>query len=262
MADANSCSWKSSWKFDRVGRAVARRTRDRQEPAWCAASRNGSTNRGFYTYEQCMATVSEIGGFCNPSPDAERKNRPCAGSSAVEPKPRRKEKTSNVRRRRKIRARLRLPHNRHLRLQPAARRDGAAAAGAATGRRPTGPARRGRSRLRPPRNSRAASERRARSFSPENMKPASRPCRRSAMTIIPTSPVRLVLPAPSLEVCPRRGRGTPRRWLRIQITSRPWATPARFTCPGRSRQGARRTRSHQGGLRWHHLPRISASSKA
>lgn len=52
---------------------------------------------------------------------------------------------------------------------------------------------------------------------------------RSVTTIIPMSPARSGLPAPSLNVAMRRGPGTPKRWPPIQITSRPWATPARFT---------------------------------
>ena len=65
-------------------------------PAWCAAYRNGSTNCGFNTYEQCMAAISGIGGFCNrnyidgpsdkPAARKERKER------EAEPKARRKEK--------------------------------------------------------------------------------------------------------------------------------------------------------------------------
>jgi tetratricopeptide (TPR) repeat protein len=65
-------------------------------PAWCAAYRNGSTNCGFNTYEQCLAAISGIGGFCNrnyidgpsdkPAARKERKER------EAEPKARRKEK--------------------------------------------------------------------------------------------------------------------------------------------------------------------------
>ena len=40
---------------------------------WCAnysggESGGGGSNCGFSTYEQCMATVSGIGGFCDPNP--------------------------------------------------------------------------------------------------------------------------------------------------------------------------------------------------
>ena len=34
-----------------------------KEPGWCATYRNGGTNCGFNTYEQCMAAVSGVGGF-------------------------------------------------------------------------------------------------------------------------------------------------------------------------------------------------------
>jgi hypothetical protein len=41
---------------------------DAQNYPWCAyysASGGGGTNCGFTTFQQCMATVSGIGGFCN-----------------------------------------------------------------------------------------------------------------------------------------------------------------------------------------------------
>lgn len=36
------------------------------EGAWCAdqGGRNGYTNCGYYTYQQCRAAVSGVGGFC------------------------------------------------------------------------------------------------------------------------------------------------------------------------------------------------------
>ncbi len=36
------------------------------EGAWCAeqGGRNSYTNCGYYTYEQCRAAVSGVGGFC------------------------------------------------------------------------------------------------------------------------------------------------------------------------------------------------------
>jgi hypothetical protein len=37
---------------------------------WCAVYRNGGGNCGFATFQQCMATVSGIGGFCNGSPSS------------------------------------------------------------------------------------------------------------------------------------------------------------------------------------------------
>ena len=39
---------------------------------WCTnyggGDDGGGTNCGFSTYEQCMATISGIGGFCDPNP--------------------------------------------------------------------------------------------------------------------------------------------------------------------------------------------------
>ena len=37
---------------------------------WCAIYRNGGTNCGFQTFQQCQASVSGIGGFCNNSGSA------------------------------------------------------------------------------------------------------------------------------------------------------------------------------------------------
>jgi hypothetical protein len=34
---------------------------------WCAVERTGGTNCGFTTIEQCRATISGIGGFCQPN---------------------------------------------------------------------------------------------------------------------------------------------------------------------------------------------------
>jgi Protein of unknown function (DUF3551) len=31
---------------------------------WCAHYRNGGTNCGFHSFEQCQAAVSGTGGFC------------------------------------------------------------------------------------------------------------------------------------------------------------------------------------------------------
>ncbi len=46
--------------------AVSTRAEAQNYP-WCAyySGRGGGTNCEFTTYEQCMATVSGIGGFCN-----------------------------------------------------------------------------------------------------------------------------------------------------------------------------------------------------
>ena len=34
---------------------------------WCANYRNGGSNCGFTTFEQCQATVSGVGGSCEPN---------------------------------------------------------------------------------------------------------------------------------------------------------------------------------------------------
>lgn len=37
---------------------------------WCAfysGHFGGDTNCGFYTYEQCLATISGVGGYCQPN---------------------------------------------------------------------------------------------------------------------------------------------------------------------------------------------------
>jgi len=47
---------------------------------WCAqygGMAGGATNCGFFTIEQCMATVSGIGGFCVPN----QFYNPCGSSS-------------------------------------------------------------------------------------------------------------------------------------------------------------------------------------
>jgi tetratricopeptide (TPR) repeat protein len=62
-----------------------------KEPGWCAAYRNGGSNCGFYTYDQCMAAVSGIGGFCNRSPYAEPEKPAARKERTTEPKPKRKE---------------------------------------------------------------------------------------------------------------------------------------------------------------------------
>lgn len=63
-----------------------------QGPPWCAAYRNGSTNCGFYTYDQCMASVSGIGGYCNRNYIDGAPDKPAARKERVtEPKPKRKE---------------------------------------------------------------------------------------------------------------------------------------------------------------------------
>jgi tetratricopeptide (TPR) repeat protein len=65
-------------------------------PPWCAAYRNGSTNCGFYTYQQCMDTVAGNGGFCNRNYIDGPPDKPAAGKERkerdAEPKAKRKEK--------------------------------------------------------------------------------------------------------------------------------------------------------------------------
>ncbi len=63
-----------------------------KEPGWCATYRNGGNNCGFNTYEQCMAAVSGVGGFCNRSPYAEPDKPAARKEREAEPKARRKEK--------------------------------------------------------------------------------------------------------------------------------------------------------------------------
>jgi tetratricopeptide (TPR) repeat protein len=65
---------------------------DAKEPGWCAAYRNGGNNCGFNTYEQCMAAVSGVGGFCNRSPYAEPEKPAARKEREAEPKSKRKEK--------------------------------------------------------------------------------------------------------------------------------------------------------------------------
>src|SRR5581483_8260040 len=68
---------------------------------WCAAYRNGSNNCGFYTYEQCLAAVSGVGGFCNrnyeeperPAVRRERKSGPKSEPKS-ESKPKRQERAA------------------------------------------------------------------------------------------------------------------------------------------------------------------------
>jgi tetratricopeptide (TPR) repeat protein len=63
-----------------------------QGAPWCAAYRNGSNNCGFYTYDQCMASVSGIGGYCNRNYIDGPPDKPAARKERVtEPKPKRKE---------------------------------------------------------------------------------------------------------------------------------------------------------------------------
>ena len=52
--------------------AVLEATPASAQGAWCAqySGRGGSTNCGFYTWQQCQWAVSGVGGFCSPSPYA------------------------------------------------------------------------------------------------------------------------------------------------------------------------------------------------
>ncbi len=65
-------------------------------PPWCAAYRTGATNCGFNTYEQCLAAISGIGGYCNRNYIDGEPDKPAAGKERkareAEPKPKRKEK--------------------------------------------------------------------------------------------------------------------------------------------------------------------------
>jgi hypothetical protein len=52
-----------------VGLAGAGKSAEAQNYPWCAHLGTGfdSTNCGFTTFQQCMDTVSGIGGFCQPN---------------------------------------------------------------------------------------------------------------------------------------------------------------------------------------------------
>jgi uncharacterized iron-regulated protein len=55
---------------------------------WCAdygGAMGGSSNCGFTTYDQCMATISGMGGFC----DRNTQYQPSASVALVSPRPRR-----------------------------------------------------------------------------------------------------------------------------------------------------------------------------
>ena len=40
----------------------------RADGPWCAYYSRGGTNCGFHTYAQCRASVSGVGGSCQPNP--------------------------------------------------------------------------------------------------------------------------------------------------------------------------------------------------
>ena len=84
-------------------------------PAWCAAYRNGSTNCGFNTYEQCLAAISGIGGFCNrnyidgPSDKPARARNARSARPSRKPDARTRKKSKNAWRRSLCRGRRRQP---------------------------------------------------------------------------------------------------------------------------------------------------------
>jgi Protein of unknown function (DUF3551) len=49
-----------------------------QNGAWCAYYdfKGGATNCGFATFQQCLATVSGIGGSCGPNPQSQPSRGP------------------------------------------------------------------------------------------------------------------------------------------------------------------------------------------
>lgn len=47
----------------------------RAEGPWCAYDTKGTTNCGFYSYAQCMATLSGLGGSCVPNPSYQVRGR-------------------------------------------------------------------------------------------------------------------------------------------------------------------------------------------
>jgi hypothetical protein len=59
---------------------------------WCANYSNGSTNCGFYTFDQCRAAVSGVGGSCSGSNSGRSAEQPAASKiRKAEPKPKRKD---------------------------------------------------------------------------------------------------------------------------------------------------------------------------
>jgi len=50
-----------------VGTAGISTNADAQNYPWCAYYKSGGTNCGFTTFDQCMATVSGIRGYCAPN---------------------------------------------------------------------------------------------------------------------------------------------------------------------------------------------------
>jgi hypothetical protein len=53
-----------------AGALVHSSVQARADGPWCAyytGKSGGASNCGFYSYEQCMATVSGVGGVCQPN---------------------------------------------------------------------------------------------------------------------------------------------------------------------------------------------------
>ncbi len=46
----------------------------RAEGSWCAYDTKGTTNCGYYSYAQCMAALSGLGGSCIPNPSYQTNN--------------------------------------------------------------------------------------------------------------------------------------------------------------------------------------------
>ena len=60
---------------------------------WCANYSNGSNNCGFYTFDQCRAAISGVGGSCSGSDSGRSAEKPAARKAReAEPKPKRKER--------------------------------------------------------------------------------------------------------------------------------------------------------------------------
>jgi hypothetical protein len=47
-----------------------------KQPAWCARYDWSTYNCGFYTYAQCLANISGVGGYCEPNTFASPRAEP------------------------------------------------------------------------------------------------------------------------------------------------------------------------------------------
>jgi hypothetical protein len=57
--------------FGAVATGIPAQAQQSQDYPWCAIyAKDGDTHCFFTSYEQCMATVSGIGGFCQREPSA------------------------------------------------------------------------------------------------------------------------------------------------------------------------------------------------